>query len=182
MTIPWHPMVIATVVGAAVLASGHARLVVIPSTLLAAAAGFTFDDPSHEIVAASPSSLIWRRFSRLIVVMPPTIILWTTLVSQGVNGRQETLTLAAMFGGLVGVTLGIAGVAAHRTGGRGGAVAAPVLLLALIISALFPPRWRPLPLGDVPGGWPALQARWSAAALIGAVVLLVSSRDPARRQ
>jgi len=182
MTIPWHPMVIATVVGAAVLASGHARLVVIPTTLLAAAAGFAFDDPSQEIVAASPSSLLHRRLGRLIVVIPPTIILWTTLVSQGVSGIDEALTLAAMFIGMVGVTFGIAGVAAHRTGGRGGAVAAPVLLLALIISALFPPRWRPLPLGDVPGGWPALQARWSAAALIGALVLLVSSRDPARRR
>jgi len=182
MTVPWHPMVIATMVGAAVLASGHARLLVIPSTLLAAAAGFAFDDPSHETLAASPSSLLHRRIGRLVVVIPPTILLWTTLVSQGVNGRQETLTLAAMFAGLVGVTLGIAGVAAHRTGGRGGAVAAPVLLLALIISALFQPRWRPLPLGDVPGGWPALQARWSTAALIGTLVLLVSSRDPARRR
>jgi hypothetical protein len=175
-------MVIATVVGAAVLASGHSRLVVIPSTLLAAAAGFAFDDAPYETLAASPSSLIRRRFSRLIVVTPPTIILWTTLVSQGVNGRQETLTLAAMFAGLVGVTLGIAGVAAHRTGGRGGAVAAPVLLLALVVSAIFPPRWRPLPLGDVPGGWPALQARWSTAAAIGTLVLLASCRDPARRR
>jgi hypothetical protein len=152
-------MVIATVVGATVVASGHARLVVIPTTLLAAAAGFAFDDPS-----------------------PPTIILWTTLVSQGVSGIDETLTLVAMFAGLVGLTLGIAGVAAHRTGGRGGAVASPVLLLALIISALFPPHWRPLPLGDVPGGWPALQARWSTAAAIGTLVLLASCRDPARRR
>jgi len=182
MTIPWHPMVIATVVGAAVLASGHARLVVIPTTLLAAAAGFAFDDSSYETLAASPSSLIRRRLGRLIVVIPPTIILWTALVSQGVNGRQETLTLVAMFAGLVGLTLGIAGVAALRTGGRGGAVAAPVLLLALIVSAVFPPLWRPLPLGDVPGGWPALQTRWSTAAVIGTLVLLVSSRDPARRR
>lgn len=101
-----------------------------------------------------------------------------TLVSQGVNGRQATLTLAAMFAGLVGLTLGIAGVAAHRTGGRGGAVAAPVLMLALIVSAIFPPQWRPLPLGDVPGGWPALQVRWSTAAVIGALVLLATCRDP----
>jgi hypothetical protein len=182
MTIPWHPMVIATVVGGAVLASGHARLLVIPSTLLAAAAGFALDDSAHEIVAASPSSLIWRRFSRLIVAMPPTLIVWAALVSQGVSGSQETLTLTAMFIGLVGLTLGIAGVAAHRTGGRGGAVAAPVLLLALIVSSVLPPRWRPLPLGDVPGGWTALQTRWSTAALIGTLVLLVSSRDPARRR
>jgi hypothetical protein len=175
-------MVIATVVGATVVASGHARLVVIPTTLLAAAAGFAFDDPSHETLAASPSSLIRRRLGRLIVVIPPTIIVWATLVSQGVSGIDETLTLVAMFAGLVGLTLGIAGVAAHRTGGRGGAVASPVLLLALIISALFPPHWRPLPLGDVPGGWPALQARWSTAAAIGTLVLLASCRDPARRR
>jgi hypothetical protein len=175
-------MVIATVVGAAVVASGQARLVMIPSTLLAAAAGFAFDDSSHETLAASPSSLIRRRLGRLIVVIPPTIILWATLVSQGVNGRQETLTLVAMFAGLVGLTLGIAGVAAHRTDGRGGAVAAPVLLLALVVSAIVPPRWRPLPLGDVPGRWPALQTRWSTAAAIGTLVLLASCRDPARSQ
>ena len=182
MTIPWHPMIVAAMVGAAVVIAGHARLVMIPSTLLAAAAGFAFDDPSHEILAASPASLIRRRLSRLAIVMPPTIILWATLVSQGVTGRQETLTLAAMFTGLMGLTLGIAGVAAHRTGGQGGAVAAPVLLLILVVSAIFPPRWRPLPLGDVPGGWPAIQARWSTAALIGTLVLLVSSRDPARQR
>jgi hypothetical protein len=175
-------MVFATIFGAAVVASGHARLVVIPSTLLAAAAGFAFDDPSHETLAASPSSLIRRRLGRLGIVIPAVSVLWIALVSQGVSGRQETLTLAAMFAGLVGLTLGIAGVAAHRTGGRAGAVAAPVLLLALIVSAVFPPRWRPLPLGDVPGGWPALQARWSTAAVIGTLVLLTSCRDPARRR
>jgi len=155
---------------------------VVPSTLLAAAAGFAFDDSSYETLAASPSSLIRRRLGRLIVVIPPTIILWATLVSQGVNGPQETLTLVAMFAGLVGLTLGIAGVTSLRTGGRGGTVTAPVLLLALIVSAVFSPLWRPLPLGNVPGGWPALQTRWSTAAVIGTLVLLVSSREPARRR
>jgi hypothetical protein len=123
-----------------------------------------------------------RRISRLTVVMPITLIVWAMLVSQGVSGSQETLTLVAMFAGLAGLTLGIAGVAAHQTGGRGGAVAAPALLLALVVSSVFPPPWRPLPLGDVPGGWPALQARWSTAAAIGTLVLLASCRDPARRR
>jgi hypothetical protein len=86
-----------------------------------------------------------------------------------------------MFAGLVGLTFSIAGVASRRSPtGRGGIVAGPGLFILLIVSTLFPTRWRPLPMGDVPGGWTPIYLRWGTAAVIGLLVFLWSSRDPAR--
>jgi hypothetical protein len=59
-----------------------------------------------------------------------------------------------MFAGLLGLGLAIAGT-------------------ALVVSSILPPQWRPFPLGDVPGGWAALQARWATPAALGTLVLIV---------
>jgi hypothetical protein len=85
-----------------------------------------------------------------------------------------------MFAGLLGLSLSLAGVAERRsTTGRGGIVATPGLMILLVASSLVPHRWRPLPMGDVPGGWTQIYLRWGAAAAIGVLVLLWSSRDRA---
>jgi hypothetical protein len=34
-------------------------------------------------------------------------------------------------------------------------------------------------MGDIPGGWPQIYLRWSLAAVIGVLLFLLSSRDPA---
>ncbi|MGZ8619082.1 MAG: hypothetical protein ACXWYE_04200 [Actinomycetota bacterium] len=87
-----------------------------------------------------------------------------------------------MFAGLVGLALGIAGVAARRSSRwLGGIAVAPALFSALILSTMVTPRWRPLPMGDIPGGWQPIYLRWTAAAVIGLVLLAVSSRDRAGR-
>ena len=80
---------------------------------------------------------------------------------------EETWALAAMFAGLVGLTLGVAGAAGRRSGGRGGPVVAPIILFALILSSALPAEWRPMPMGDVPGGWPAIYIRWWSVAVLG---------------
>jgi hypothetical protein len=50
------------------------------SILLAGAAGFAFDDPAAEILAASPSPLRRRRMARLALIGPPIYLRWGTAV------------------------------------------------------------------------------------------------------
>jgi hypothetical protein len=184
--IPWLPAFAAGILGVVVVGALHDRDAAAPlqavSVLLAGAAGFAFDDPAAEILAASPTSLRQRRMARLALIGAPILLFWLALVAaQGPASWAETWAIAAMFAGLVGLTFSIAGVASRRSPtGRGGIVAGPGLFILLIVSTLFPTRWRPLPMGDVPGGWTPIYLRWGTAAVIGLLVFLWSSRDPAR--
>jgi hypothetical protein len=184
--IVWLPAIVAGVAGAALVIALHDREAATPleavAILLASAAGFALDDPAAEILAASPTTLRRRRITRLALLGSPIVLAWFALVVwQGPASWAETWALTAMFAGLLGLSLSIAGVAARRSpSGRGGVVAAPGLFVLLIASTLIPPRWRPLPMGDVPGGWTPIYIRWCVAAAIGLLVSLWSSRDPAR--
>jgi hypothetical protein len=182
----WLPAIVAGVAGVLVVVALHDREAATPleavAILLASAAGFAFDDPAAEVLAASPTTLRQRRTARLALLGAPIVLTWLALVAaQGPASWAEMWALAAMFAGLLGLSLSIAGVAGRRsTTGRGGIVAGPGLFVLVIASTLIPPRWRPLPLGDVPGGWTPIYVRWSAAAAIGLLVFLWSSQDPAR--
>jgi hypothetical protein len=186
----WLPPVaaaaVATVVVAARLDDAAALPMQIAAVVLASGLGYTLDDPAFDVVSPSPVSLWHRRRHRLLLSLPPTVVLFTALLAwHGTADRSEALALGAMFAGLSGLALGIAGVAARRSPrGLGGIAVAPSLFAALIVSTLFAPRWRPLPMGDVPGGWRPIYLRWCAAALVGVLVLAASSRDraAARRQ
>ena len=184
--IPWLPAFAAGILGVVVVAALHDRESAAPlqavSILLASAAGFAFDDPSAEILAASPTPLLRRRMVRFASMGPPILLAWLALVAaQGPASWAEAWAIAAMFAGLVGLSFSIAGVASRRSPtGRGGIAVGPGLFILLIVSTLMPTRWRPLPMGDVPGGWTPIYLRWGTAAVIGLLVFLWSSRDPAR--
>lgn len=139
---------------------------------------------SERVLDASPTSLLRRRERRVAIVALPVIASWTTLVAvQGPADAAEARALITMFAGLIGLSLATAGVAARVSAkNRGGIAVGPSLLVALIASTLFPPRWRPLPMGDIPGGWAAIYLRWSLAAIVGIVVFVWSSRDRARQR
>jgi hypothetical protein len=151
--------------------------------LMAISVGFALDDPSYEVVAPSPSSLLRRRGWRVLVLVPPTAVTWMTLIYWlGPGDSDETWALAAMFAGLLALSLGVAGITGRRSGGRGGPMVAPIILLVLILSSALPEKWRPMPMGDVPGGWTAIYIRWWSVVVVGVLLLLMSSRDPARRR
>ena len=183
---PWLPALAAGILGVVVVAALHDRDAAAPlqavSILLASAAGFAFDDPAAEILAASPTPLRRRRMVRLALMGPPILLAWLALVAaQRPASWAEGWAIAAMFAGLVGLSLSIAGAASRRSPtGRGGIAVGPGLFILLIASTLIPTRWRPLPMGDVPGGWTPIYLRWGTAAVIGVLVFLWSSRDPAR--
>lgn len=184
---PWLPSILACIIGAAVVAIQHQGGAAAPleavGILLASGAGFALDDTSAEILAASPTPLLRRRIARVLVWVPATALAWLALVLvQGPASPSEGWAFAAMFAGLLGLSLGIAGVASRRSvQGRGGLVVGPAIVVLLVASTIVPPRWRPLPLGDVPGGWTPIYLRWSAAAVVGILTFLWSSRDRAGR-
>jgi hypothetical protein len=153
--------------------------------VLAAGAGFALDDPAAETLAASPTSLARRRGWRLLIVLPGVTLLYGLLLRlQGAQGRRETTALSLLSAGLVGLSLAAAATAGRtsRWRNRGGDMAAPMLLLLVLLSSAIPERWRPLPFGDVPGGWAQIYIRWAAAAVIGFAILTLLSRDPAARR
>jgi hypothetical protein len=113
------------------------------------------------------------------VISPPVAVVWaTSLLSKGRKARCETWALLAMCTGLASLNVAIAGVIGRKRN-AGGRWVAPILLALLFLSTAFPPRWRPLPIGDVPGGWAPIYLRWSTAAAGGVLLFLWSSRDPA---
>ncbi len=180
------PLVLAASVSTVIVAARHGHEAALPlqvaAIALASGIGFALDDPAFEVMAASPTSLLRRRALRLLVTVPPAIALWAALLGwQGTEEIEEALALVALAAGVFGLTLGIAGVAARRSPhGSGGVAVAPTLFVLLIASTTVPPRWRPLPLGDVPGGWPQIYAGWTSAAALGILIFALSSRDPAR--
>jgi hypothetical protein len=182
-TVSWPPLGVATGVSAVIVAwprdDPSATPLQAAAILLTSAAGFALDDPAASILAASPTSMLRRRLRCLLAVWLPTWVLWGALVQlQGTVGPEETKTLIAMFIGLATLSAAIAGVVCRRRS-RGGRVVAPTLLVLLFLSTVFPPPWRPLPMGDIPGGLSQIALRWSAAAVVGMLVFLWSSRDPA---
>jgi hypothetical protein len=180
--VAWQPLLMASSLATLAAAVCPGQDTVLPlqvaAVVLAASAAFALDDSAFEMMAAMPSTLAARRAMRLLLVSCAVWSVWGALLAwRQPSEPQELWTLLAMFGGLFGLSIGVSGVAGMRSGGRGAAVTGPTLLVALVASSVVPPDWRPLPLGDVPGGWPALQLRWSAAAVLGASMLSVSSRD-----
>ena len=183
----WSPLGIAAAVATTVVIAQRNASAAKPleaiSIVLASALGYLFDDPAADTLDALPRSLLLRRLDRVGCALIPTASVWIALVwIQRPASSNELSALSAMFAGLVGLSLGAAGIACRRPpAGRGGLYVGPALLALLIISTTFPPRWRPLPLGDIPGGWTAIELRWSTAALVGSMLWLWSSRDRARR-
>jgi hypothetical protein len=187
-SITWGPLGVAAVLSMSIVALRHGEPAAGPmqaaAILLASGAGFTLDDPAAEVLAPSPTPLSRRRSLRLFLVVPPLTLLWGLLLKwQQTDGGEEALALMLVFGGLVGLSLAITGVAGRTSWlpSRGGVAGPPAILVLMFLSAAVPRRWRPLPLGDVPGGWTQIYIRWACAAAAATIVLLMSSRDPAAR-
>lgn len=148
--------------------------------LLGAGAGFALDDPAAESLAPSPTTLRRRHGVRVAFITLATALATLVLGSLAhPSGVGETGALVAMTAGLLGLNLGASGVAGRLSEWRhGGLVSSPVVLILVIASSTLPPAWRPLPTGDIPGGWPAIWTRWTLACLLGLLLLGHSCRDP----
>jgi hypothetical protein len=113
------------------------------------------------------------------VISPPVAVVWaTSLFVQGTQGPSETWALLARCTGLASLSVAIARVIGRKM--NAGAAWSRRSCWPCS-SCLRPSRrgWRPLPIGDVPGGWAPIYLRWSTTAAGGVLLFLWSSRDPA---
>ena len=157
-------------------------LLVLPAMLAtcAAAAAFSFDEPSLPVVEVTPRGGRWRRAARLCAAGVPLVV-WLLLVAL----RPGDLALSLGGWWLVGLaatalTAGLAGLASrHAVDTPGGSLAAAAVLAALspVVICAFLGWSSPYPIGDFP---PGVLAFWIAAAGVAAL-LCVTALCPAVR-
>lgn len=186
----WQPSVGAVVL-AAVLVAWQTDDLADPGTgmtvlrgvaaLLALGAAFLLDDAAADTLASSPTSLAWRRSSRLVVVALLAGVPWALAVAW-VSARAEGLPVAGLtveFAAVLAVSLAAAAGIARWTDNRDpGVLAAPVTLGLLLAITRLPQRWTLL-AGPGPA-WAAAHQRWAVVLAAAVLVLLWCNLDPAR--
>jgi len=141
--------------------------------------GFQLADNAAVTVASSPMTLLGRRLLRLVVAVPPIVLVWALLCVQADAGAK-TATLSALFLACICVALGLAGLGERLLGpGRGGPLAiAGLFVVFAVLPATFRVTWSLEPTVD---SWHHLFGRWLWIAGFGVLSFLLASVDPARR-
>jgi hypothetical protein len=187
--IPWMPL-LGCCAGAAVMALLLERwpstaLLVLPAILAtcAAAAAFSFDEPSLPVIEVTPRGGRWRSTARLGVAAVPLVV-WLLLVTLRPGDLSLSLGAWWLIGlATIALTGGLAALASrHAAATPGGALAAAAVLAVLspvMICAFL--GWDSLyPIGDFPPGvldfW---RAATGAAGLAWVAALRSSLRGPA---
>ena len=157
-------------------------LLVLPTMLAtcAAAAAFSFDEPSLPIVEVTPRGCRWRLGARLGAAAVPLVV-WVLLVAL----RPGKLALSLGGWWLVGLaaialTAGLAALASrHAVGTPGGSLAAAAVLAVLspVVICAFLGWSSPYPIGEFP---PGVLAFWLAAAAVAALLCGAALRSPVR--
>ena len=150
------------------------------AALLALGAVFLLDDAAADVLASSPTSLAWRRASRLLTGALLVGLPWAGALLTA-TARSEGLPVLALcleFGALLALGLGAAAALARWADAvEPGLLAAPLLAGLLLVLLRLPERWA-LVVGPGPTWDPAHQ-RWAALLAAAAVVLVLCTRDPA---
>ncbi len=165
-----------------VLDDGYAlRVLRGAGVLLACAWTIAADDPSGEVLAASPYSRATRTAARLLagtaVVVPTWIaaaalVQWRAPMTPVLGLGLEALTLGA-----IGLGVGTA-LRAWRDQ-HAPSHGAMLGLVALVFAAHGAPRWYVLLQNQTWGPpWEAAQIRWVALLLVGMGLVVLALRDP----
>ena len=151
------------------------------TVLLALGAAFLLDDPAAGTLAASPTSLSWRRSVRLaavvVLVGPPWAL--AVLTARARAGDVPVAGLTVELAALVAVALAAAAALARWADAREpGVLVVPLVVGAALAMTTVPARWALL----VPPGpeWEPAHQRWALLAAAAVVVLALCTRDPAR--
>lgn len=149
-------------------------------TLLCFGAAFVLDDPAANVLAPSPTTLIFRRTLRAALVIPLLALLWGVLLWHA-QIPAGALSLTAGFGGMLVVTLAIAAVAGHLVpGGLGGLAVGPALFVLMLAQLVIPEGLRFLPL-NFGRHWVDAGPRALVTAAAAVAVFVTASLDPAHR-
>ena len=157
------------------------------AVLLAALLALAVDEPSAELLDATPTTLSRRVARRLAALSFAVVPLWllalgfVALRGADVPVAMLTLQLTAL------VALGLALPAALRRWRRiaePGVLAGPALLGLLLAADVLPRSLQLTPQQTWGPPWEVAHLRWTALLVLGASTLLVALSDPAtaRRQ
>jgi len=165
---------VAALIGTAAADKPDPTLALVAALLLSTSpVGFALDDEAAETVAASPTTLRWRRSLAAGLGCIGPVAAWSALVPMVTvvwpEQRVAVGELAVELLALVLVTLAMAA----RWGGAAAGLAAPSATLVL---SAFAVRFSALPTILLGGRHPW---RWSLVAVVSAVWLMHELRDPA---
>lgn len=182
----WLPLAIAFTLAAALLVHGvttrphlpaaaHQLALQIGMAVLAAGSGFALDDTAAASLSHAAAGHGRRRFLRVSLAAAAWAVAWALLLGLaataggGLPAAQLTLEAVAW----LAISLAVASC-------FGGAATGAAVLVAFIGVRLLPARVSLLgPIGE---GWTAVQGRWAALLAAGVLVVVWTSRDPARRR
>lgn len=151
---------------------------------------FLLDDPAAVTVAPVATPLRYRRGLRLILAVPLIAVAWMgqlIYVTRSIHEEPpDMLTIWGLTLELVAMmTMGLA-IAALATWwvseGLGGVAAGPTLLVILGAASFLPHRWTLFPGSMDDPEWSAAHMRWAVVAVVAALLVAYSSRDPAARR
>lgn len=155
------------------------------AVLLACAVAFAVDDPSYDVLAASPTPLRRRVLARVGLagaVAAGTwcaLLLLTAAVGGDLPAAALTLEAAALMSFAAAAALWLQ---TWRGIAEPGLLVAPAVAGAVLAAHLLPARWALLAPAPGAPGWAAAHQRW--AAVLGLAVLLAAAgtRDRAARR
>jgi fluoroquinolone transport system permease protein len=159
--------------------SSHVRMP-LAGLALALWAGFLFDDVAADTVRQVPTPLLLRRAIRIAMALPVLALAWVGLVWYG-SSWEIAGTLTAGFVAQIAVALSLSAVGVTVIDvDRGGLFAAAGVFVVFIAAPLLM-RGGILTPDPAERTWTWLYGRWIATSAVAIGVLLLASRDPAKR-
>ncbi|MEX2291298.1 MAG: twin-arginine translocation signal domain-containing protein [Mycobacteriales bacterium] len=152
------------------------------AVLLACAVAFAVDDPSYDVLAASPTPLRRRVLARVGLAGAVAAGIWCglLLLAAAVGGDVPAAALSLEAAALA--SLAAAGAVVLQTW-RGiaepGLLMAPAVAGAVLAANLLPARWALLAPAPGAPGWEAAHQRWTAVLCLAVLLAAVGTRDRA---
>jgi hypothetical protein len=192
---PFLPVLIggALAVGYVVMETGQTyigyRILVlrIAALLICFGAAFAFDDPAEDALASVPTPLILRRMLRIALVLPFAAGWWFLCLfiagdvppEQGGPMPAGDLTLEA--GTLLMIAFIAAAFGSLFTSDRlGGVVAAPILIVFVVVGMVLPGEYRLVVAVPADPQWIQAHHDWWRIAWVAGAALLYLSQDRGR--
>jgi len=180
----WKPVLAGWILVAGLLAwkvgdADGVTVLRVVAVLLATTVVTLVDDAAQNILASSPTPLVWRTGGRLALAASAVAVAWAVALFW-VRPGDLTAALTLEAAALTALALAVASGVARWVGARDASYAAgPAVAGAVLAALVLPPRWALI----VPPGesWRDAHLRWAALLVIALAVIAVALRDPAGR-